>query len=107
MVVGPSPRAALEMIQAQLFLHLLISPLHRPPAPPQHDAAPPRGVLRHVGKRVPDLPIGLSLDREPMRLGPRAIPRRPAIRRPSPLPAEPPRQIPLGPSPPRHPLAGQ
>src|ERR1700722_18471257 len=37
MVVEAAPRAALEMIQAQFLLHLLVALLHRPPTLPQPD----------------------------------------------------------------------
>src|SRR5206468_224076 len=39
-VMKPAPRPALEMIQPQLFLHLLVALLHRPPALPDWSSTP-------------------------------------------------------------------
>ena len=43
-VVEAAPGAALEMIQAQFLLHLLVALLHRPAALPQPDRPEPAGV---------------------------------------------------------------
>src|SRR5947209_18566131 len=50
-VMEPTPRAALEMIQAQFFLHLLVALLHRPaalPEPNRLDSAGPRREVREL-----------------------------------------------------------
>src|SRR3954465_14880738 len=40
-VMKPAPRPALEVIQAQFFLHLLVTLLHRPAALPEPDRFEP------------------------------------------------------------------
>ena len=83
-VVEPPPRPALEVVQAQLLLHLLVALLHRPAALPQPDRLDPARVRRQVAEGVLDLAVGLLLDQQPDRLGPGAL-----ARSPSPGPARP------------------
>src|SRR4051794_23065537 len=77
-----APRAALEMIQAELFLHLLIALFHRPTALPQPDRRQPARVRGQVREGVLDLTIAAPLDQQPDRLGEAA-----AAASPSPGPA--------------------
>ena len=91
MVMEPAPRPALEMIQAQFLLHLLIALLHRPAALPQPDRLDPAGPRRQVREGILDLPIAPLLDQQPDRdrrrrrpLGPSPVPARPGPRRTSP-----------------------
>src|SRR3954468_3586179 len=70
-VVEAPPRPSLEMIQAQLLLHLLIALLHRPAGLPQPDRPQPRRVRRQVAEGVLQLAVGLALDQQPERLPPR------------------------------------
>src|SRR5262245_14444480 len=107
MVVKPTPRPALEMIQAQFLLHLLVALLHRPAALPEPHRLNPAGPRRQIGEGEPDLAIGLLLDQQPDRLDEGTLTALPTLRRPDPDPAELPRQLPLGPFPPGHLPAGQ
>src|ERR1051326_3880944 len=47
-VVEPTPRPPLEMIQAEFFLHLLVALLHRPPTLPEPDRLKPTGPLGQI-----------------------------------------------------------
>src|SRR3979409_2453809 len=98
----PAPRPALEVIQGQLLLHLLVALLHRPATPPQTYRAEPRGAGRQVAEGVLPLAIGLLLDQQPDRIGEGAVAVGPALTGPDPQPGEMPRQLPLGPLTPRH-----
>ena len=102
MVIEPSPGPALEMIQAQFFLHLLIDLLHGPPVLPEPDRRDPPRVGGQVRKGEPDLPVGLFIDQQPDRLGTRALARGPALAGPDSQPGEAAREFPLGSFPPRH-----
>src|SRR3954465_4278284 len=98
----PSPRPALEVIQAQFFLHLLVALLHRPATLPEPDRLHPPRRRRQIREGELDLAVGLLLDQQPLRLGEGALPPLPALRRPDPHPGEPPRQLPLSPLAPGH-----
>src|SRR5262249_32031400 len=101
-VMIPAPRPALEMIQAQLFLHLLVALLHRPAALPEPDRLEPTRRRRQIREGELDLAVGLLLDQEPQRRRQRTLTPLPALRRPDPDPTELPRQLPLRPLPPGH-----
>src|SRR3954447_5068533 len=101
-VMEPAPRPALEMIQAQLFLHLLVALLHRPAALPEPDRLEPARPPRQGSESGPGLAVGLLLDQQPERLGEGALTPLPALRRPDPDPTELPRELPLGPFTPGH-----
>src|SRR5271165_3507095 len=47
-VMEPAPRPALEMVQTQFLLHLLIALFHWPAALPQSDRPDPAGPWRQV-----------------------------------------------------------
>src|SRR5262245_63848902 len=102
MVVKPTPRPALEMIQAQFFLHLLVALLHRPAALPEPDRLDPAGARRQVREGVLELAIGPFLDQQPDRIGTGTGPCGPIVARPDPDPGELRRQLPLGPLAPGH-----
>src|SRR3954467_3945183 len=101
-VMEPAPRPALEMIQAQLFLHLLVTLLHRPAALPEPDRLEPTRLGRQIREGELDLAVGLLLDQQPVRRGEGTLTPSPSLSRPDPDPAELPPQLPLGPFPPRH-----
>src|SRR5215831_14751580 len=107
MVVKPTPRPALEMIQAQLLLHLLIALLHRPAALPEPDRLDPAGARRQVREGILDLAVGPLLDQQPDRIGARTGAMVPTLARPDPDPSELPRQFPLGPLAPGYLAPGQ
>src|SRR5437764_1481656 len=96
----PAPRPPLEVVQAQLLLHLLIALLHRPAAPPEPDRLDPARSLGEVAESVFQLAVGLLLDQQPDRIGARAVAGGPAVPGPDPQPGEPTRHRPLGPLPP-------
>src|SRR4051794_41822308 len=97
------PGAALEMVQAQFLLHLLVTLLHRPATLPQPHGPQPRGLRRQVAEGILQLPVGLTLDQQPDRLGPGARARGPAAAGPDPQPGEGARQPPPWPPAPRPP----
>src|SRR5207248_7999041 len=100
-VMKSAPRPALEMIQAQLTLHLFVALLHRPAALPEPDRFEPTRPRRQVRERELDLAVGLLLDQQPVRRGEGTRALYPVLRRPDPDPTEAARQPPLGPFPPR------
>src|SRR5262245_36309806 len=102
MVVKSTPRPALEMIQTQFLLHLLVALLHRPAALPEPDRFDPAGARRQVREGILDLAVGPLLDQQPDRRGAGAGALGPILARPDPDPGEAPRQLPLGPLAPRH-----
>src|SRR3954453_9393433 len=106
-VMEPTPRPPLEMIQAQFFLYLLVALLYRPATLPEPDRLHPARPRRQVRGRGLELAVGLLLDQQPLRLGEGALAPLPALRRPDPHPGELPRQLPLGPFPPGHLAAGE
>src|SRR4051794_29481550 len=98
----PAPRPALEMIQPQLLLHLLIALLHRPAALPEPHRTQPTRPHRQVREGELDLAVGLLLNQQPQWLGAGTPASFPTLRRPDPHPAKLPRQFPFGPFPPGH-----
>src|SRR5262249_59184624 len=101
-VVEPAPGPPLEVVHAQLLLHLLIPLLHRPAALPQTHRLPHAGPGRQIAQGVLDLAVLLLLDQQPHRTLARALACLPARRRPDAQPGEPPRQPRLRPLPPGH-----
>src|SRR4051812_22923869 len=101
MVEAP-PRAALMVVRPEFLLHLLVALFHRPAAPPQPDRTQAARARRQVAEGVLQLAVGLLLDQQPDRLGPGALPRRPAPGGPDPQPGESAGHRPLGRLPPRH-----
>src|SRR5262245_8512446 len=97
-----APGAALVVIQAEFFLHLLVALFHGPAAPPQPDRPQTAGPLRQVAEGVLQLAVGLLLDEQPDRPLAGAIAGRPALARPDPQPGEPAPHRPLGALPPGH-----
>src|SRR5262249_6447030 len=102
MVVKPTPRPALEMIQAQFLLHLLVALLHRPAALPEPHRLDPAGVRRQARAGILDLAVSPLLDQQPDRCGAATGALGPILARPDPDPGEVPRQLPLGPLAPGH-----
>src|SRR5262249_10581477 len=100
-VVQAPPRAPLEVVQAQLFLQLLIPLLHRPAALPQSDSLLAAGVRRQVRERILDLAIRLLFDQKPHRLRAGTFAPLPAVAGPDAKPGEAAAQLALGPLPPR------
>src|SRR5262249_33148173 len=88
LVVEPTPRPALEMIQAEFTRHLEIPLFHWPSALPVGHPLANRGLHRQVRERVLERAVGLLLDQQPDWLGRDAIPGRPAVPRPDPGPTE-------------------
>src|SRR5215470_4671445 len=107
MVVETTPRATLEMIQAQFFLHLLVALFHRPAALPEPNRLDPAGARWQVRDRITDRPVGSLLDQQPDRFGARAGPASPTLARPDADPGELRRQLPLGPLAPGYLVTGQ
>src|SRR5262245_14558000 len=103
----PAPRPALEMIQAQLFLHLLVALLHRPAALPEPHRLESARPGRQVREGELNLAVGLLLDQQPVRLRVRTGAPLPALSRPDAHPTEAARQLPLGPLTPSDFPAGQ
>src|SRR3954447_19381690 len=87
-VMKPTPRPALEMIQAQLFLHLLVALLHRPAALPEPDRLQPTRLDRQIREGELDLAVALLLDQQPVRRGEGTLTPSPSLSRPDPDPAE-------------------
>src|SRR5271165_6994570 len=92
-----TPRPALEMIQSQFFLHLLVALLHRPATLPEPNRFDPAGTRRQVREGILNLAVGSFLDQQPDRLGTRTSTFGPAQPRPNADPGELRRQLPLGP----------
>src|SRR5262249_59324599 len=87
-VMNPTPRPALEMIQAQFFLHLLVALLHRPPALPEPNRLDPAGPRRQGREGILGLTVGPFLDQGPDRLRTRTTPPGPVLSPPDPAPHE-------------------
>ena len=102
MVVKPTPRAALKMIQPQFFLHLLVALFHRPAAFPEPHRLDPTGAHRQIREGILDLAVGPFLDQQPDWLGPNTAAPCPILARPDANPGELRRQLSLGPLAPTH-----
>src|SRR5258708_33965836 len=66
-VMEPTPRPALEMIQAQFFLHLLVALLPRPPTLPEPTRLDPPRLRRPFREAELDFPAGLPSVKKPHR----------------------------------------
>ena len=67
MVVEAAPGAALEVVQAQFFFHLLVTLLDLPASVPEPHRPQPRGVGGRVAKRLFDRAVERLFDEQPQR----------------------------------------
>src|SRR6516165_2872906 len=87
-MVETTPGAALEMIQPQLFIHLLVALLHTPATlPPSHGLQAGRW-LGQVRESVLDFAVVALLNQQPHRLGMGAVPGLPVVSWPNTYPGE-------------------
>ena len=102
-VVEPAPAPPLEVVQARLFLQLLVPLLHRPAALPQTHRRRSTRARRQITEGKLQRAIStLLFDQPPQRFGVGTVARRPPLSRPHPHPSEVSRRRPLGSFPPTH-----
>src|ERR1700682_4950859 len=94
-VMKSAPRAALEVCQTQLLLHLLVALLHRPAGLSEPNRFDTAGPCRQVRETILDLAVGPLLDQQPDRSGARTGAFGPTLARPDADPGELRRPLPL------------